>query len=276
MALTFKNFLNSLITETLEVKNNKIIYIKQKQKYSSEVGIISTYNRAKDEVLVNAGQDVKFKSVYSLYNYKSGEETLNILTSLKGSGPYEMDDSQYQRFLDDSVEYAAKILSFEKTDFVVYPVSTSKLIKDFILALEKKLPEIVFLHDMIIKKQLKDIDAHAEEMLDKDYYGYAKLDDAKKMLTIKAIIRNVRKNEESGKGSILTLKDIGFKRDSHVIHKFMEIVNEDILAIDGKNVLIIDDLLGSGTSFSEMIRVVSEFTPTQVTGLTLFKRSGSK
>jgi adenine/guanine phosphoribosyltransferase-like PRPP-binding protein len=52
----------------------------------------------------------------------------------------------------------------------------------------------------------------------------------------------------------------------------MEIVDDEILKIEGKHVIIIDDVLSTGTSFKDMIRAVGEFSPASVNGLTIFKR----
>lgn len=272
MKSSFKKYLQQLFLETLEVKNGKVVYIKQSKNYASEPGLISTYERAKDSMLTTSGQDVRNKKIFSLYNYKSDSASNDIILSLKNQGPYEIDTEVYNKFLHDSATYAKKIMAYQQIDFVIYPVSSSKFLKDFVSLIENE-THITFIKDAIIKKQIKNVEEYAEEMIDKDYYGYAKLTDAKKKSIIKSIINNVKKNEASGKGSIITLKNVASKRDSHYISKFMEIANDDILEVENKNVMIIDDLIGSGTSFSDMIRVVDEFAPSEIFGLTIFKRA---
>lgn len=284
---------HSSLYETLEVKNGKIIYYQEKTKLTPEKGLISTFNFKRNDTQFHkkTGGDVRNKDVYALYAYKPDTQSTEILSSLKGHGPHQIDPSVYEKFMSDTVAYAIHFITSEiihRDDknrmigkslpgyqYIVYPVSTSPFLKEFISRLESELPHIIFIKDAIAKKQLENIEEFANEMIDPEYYGYAKLTDEKKMELVKQIINNVKKNENEGRGSIVTLKNLTNKRDSHYISKFMHIVNDDILEIEGNNVLILDDILSSGTSFSEMIRVVSEFAPSSIEGLTIFKGTSS-
>jgi hypoxanthine phosphoribosyltransferase len=40
-----------------------------------------------------------------------------------------------------------------------------------------------------------------------------------------------------------------------------------------KNVLVVDDILSSGTTMAEMIRQLEELEPSKIVGLTLFKHT---
>lgn len=278
----FKQYLNSFICEALYIKKiyiddehppiQKLQYTIQSESYGSKIGEISTFHKAKDSFLTKANKDLKGETVYSLYNYKSDTESKEIIAALKGlNDSIEIDDRDYKRFIKDSVEYALTIIKHLNVNYIVYPTSSSPFLGDFIEALSAKLNNIIVIKDAIVKKQLKNIEQIAEQLIDPDYYGIEKLTPEKRMSLIKQIIRNVKQNEANGKGSIITLKNFGLKRDNHYLHKFMEAVNESILEIENQHVLVIDDLIGSGTSFAELFRVVKEFTPSSVVGLTIFK-----
>jgi phosphoribosylpyrophosphate synthetase len=274
--MNFKHYLSTFICETLELKNDKVIYYKQAKPYSSEKGLISTYFRAKDSYLNKAGKDFNGETVYSLFNYKSDAESHDIISSLKGLGPYKLTEGTYERFLADAAKYASDIISNQEINCVIYPTSTSKFLADFIEQLKDKLDDkVIFIKDAIAKKQFKEIEAEAEHLINPDYYGISKLTASKKLSLIKQIINNVKSNEQEGRGSIITLKNVGFKRDTHYLHKFMHAVSDSILDIENQHVLIVDDLIGSGSSFAELFRVVKEYDPKSVIGLTIFKRSGS-
>jgi phosphoribosylpyrophosphate synthetase len=272
----FKQYLNSFICEALELHKGTISYTRKQSNYASSKGLISTFHKAKDSFLTKANKDLKGETVYSLYNYKSDEESKEIISAIKGlSQTHHMEDKQYNWFIEDSVEYALTIIKHLNINYIVYPTSSSPFLGDFIEALSAKLNNITVIKDAIVKKQLENIEQTAQQLIDPNYYGIEKLTPEKRMSIIKQIIRNVKQNEADGKGSIITLKNIGFKRDNHYLHKFMEAVNESILEIENQHVLVIDDLIGSGTSFAELFRVVKEFTPSSVVGLTIFKGSGS-
>jgi hypothetical protein len=279
MSITFRQYLSESIT--LDEKTKGVKYYKQSQREASDAESISTFalktgyiSQGQDLSNANYGAEVPVNKVISLYSYKSkdGSQSSSILKALKGIGEYSVDDLTYSRFIRDSVNYAIDLLNREKPDFIIYPVSSSRFLKDFIDKLEEKMVHIEFIKDVIVKKHIKDIDKYVDEMIDKEYYGYKKMTPDKIDTIKKAIIRNVRKNEEEGKGPIVTLKGIGLKRDVHLVKNFMEIVDDEILKIEGKHVIIIDDVLSTGTSFKDMIRAVGEFSPASVNGLTIFKR----
>ena len=43
----------------------------------------------------------------------------------------------------------------------------------------------------------------------------------------------------------------------------------------GKSVLVVDDILSSGSTMAEMIRQLEEFEPSKIAGLTLFKHTSA-
>jgi hypothetical protein len=273
----FKQYLQyQNLIESLYLKGLNINFSKELQKSPSDSDRISTFVPRlgyKKDIDLN-GVDVK---VINLYNYVTTEIPQGILKSIKGKGPYLIDDATYTRFLDFTVEKSVELIGRQNIEYVIYPKSSSYFIKDFIDLLEAKLPKVVFLHEGIIKKQLEDTEEYVRDnMIDTDYYGYTKMGPARITEIIKSIIRNIKKNDTAGKGKIITLKDVGNKIGNHVIKGFMEVVHEGIFEIEGKNILIVDDILSTGTSFKDLIRVVKDFNPSAITGLAIFKGESKK
>lgn len=271
--ISFKQYLRTSLVESLYLKGINLNFSKELQKSPSEKDRISTFPLLPDGYThtIKIIDDIKVR-VGCLYNYRTTTISKDILKTLKGSGPYIINDVMYHSLLRFTVDYAVEVIGRQKVQFIIYPESSSHFLKDFIEMLEGKLSNVVFLHEGIIKKQLVATEEYVREhMIDVDYYGYEKMGPAKINDIVKSIIRNINKNDKLGKGKIITLKDVGNKISNHVVKGFMEVVHESIFDIADKKIMIIDDVLSTGSSFKDMIRVVRDFDPKEVVGLTIFK-----
>jgi phosphoribosylpyrophosphate synthetase len=97
-----------------------------------------------------------------------------------------------------------------------------------------------------------------------------------KPATIKAlekqIAKSIQDNQAAGKGNVVSIKDIP-KMQAKFVHNFLELVKSLSDDLHNKNVLIIDDILSSGATFAEMVRLVSKEDVKSLIGLTIFKKT---
>lgn len=272
--IRFKQYLEERLE--LDDKHKKVLFLKQTLKYASDLSGISTlHSKMKTGYISQDANTFGHHKVISLFNYRSSEDSKNILKGLKGQGEYSIDHKAYHSFLDYSASYAVDIIKKQQVETIVYPKSSSPFLKDFIEKIEIQLPTIEFLHDSLVKKQFHDIEDYAKHMIDTEYYGYNKFSEADINHLVKSIINNVKQNEQDGKGPILTLKGTTIKRNNHLLKNFMDANIEDDYHLIDKDVLIIDDSWSTGVSIKEMIRVIEQFLPKSIKVLTIFKLTTS-
>jgi orotate phosphoribosyltransferase-like protein len=216
--------------------------------------------------------------IFSLYLFDTYPETMEIIKSLKKSGKYSISEKTYDTFLKSAAERAAKHIKQLDVDVIVYPKSSSNLVVDFIERLQKHLPKITFESDVFVKKKIKNIENAADkvtrvdvsDLIDVYAPHFEKLSDKSVAELERALVKVVNDNIKSGEDAVLTLKRI-YKHHAKFFINFLEISKEIGETITEKNVLVMDDVLASGITTSEMIRMLEEIGPKKVTGLTLFK-----
>jgi hypoxanthine phosphoribosyltransferase len=260
---TFKQFL----TEDISVVDGKLRISNQTYKAGSTKEAISTYFRSVPYKTTIKGTDV---DVYSLLNYVSSEVSTDILKSLKGSGPYPVDDKQYQHFMSHVKATSAIFIRHVKPDIILYPKSSSPLLKQFVDEVAKGYPSAEVLSDAFIKSALNAEDV--EPLINVDHPDWAKFakENPKEVVALK---RSLKKNLQNGE---LQLKHI-YKPFAKFIKNFIELrdaynVLEKVM---DKDVLIIDDIYSTGSTMAEMVRQLKDFECHKIVGLTLFKLTTS-
>jgi hypothetical protein len=206
--------------------------------------------------------------IYSLLNYVSSETSSNILKSLKGKGPAKVNGKQFEIFMKQVRESAAKVVNRVNPDVIIYPKSSSEFLKAFVDEIKASSTSAIVLSDQFVKKTL---DAeNVEPLINTDHPDWEKFerDHPKEVEKLKKSLKNLVKGGE------LELKKF-YKPYLKFIKNFVELKDAyDVLeTVMEKNVLVVDDILSSGTTMAEMIRQLEELEPSKIVGLTLFKHT---
>jgi len=249
--------------ESISAVKNAVQITTQHDPAASTVDSISTYIRKQPYHTA-----LQHDEVYSILNYISTPETMKLLTSLKGRGPYEVSPEQLDRFLVQVSQASAGLIKRLNPEVIVYPASTSTLVKGFVDHLKKAHPKIELATEAFIKKSLKGADVKA--VLNTDHPEWAKFA-AENPKAVEQLKQTLKHHLESGE---LEMKKL-YKPYLKFIKNFIQLknVSETLEQVNGKRVLIVDDVLSTGTTIREMIRQVTELEPAQVSTLTIFKRT---
>ena len=165
-------------------------------------------------------------------------------------------------------ESAAKVVNRVNPDVIIYPKSSSEFLKAFVDEIKASSQSAVVLSDQFVKKTL---DAeNVEPLINTDHPDWSKFerDHPKEVEKLKKSLKNLIKGGE------LELKKF-YKPYLKFIKNFVELKDAyDVLeTVMEKNVLVVDDILSSGTTMAEMIRQLEELEPSKIVGLTLFKHT---
>lgn len=264
MKKSFKQFLK----ESISVSKDSLLITNQKDQRGSTKQEISTFFRKLPYETKLKGVD---NSIYSILNYQSSSEMSNILSSLKGKGPYNVVPKQLDNLLNDAAKAAKPLLIKLDPDLLIYPKSNSELLKMFISKLKIELSGIDIVDDGFIKNVELDAE-NIEHLLNKDHPDWKKFNEEHP----KEVDKFKKELERNVKRGPLELKKI-YKPYLKFVKNFIKFRDEGeaLDKVIDKNVLVIDDILSSGSTMIEMIRQLKEFEPKSLNGLTLFKRSDS-
>jgi hypothetical protein len=193
------------------------------------------------------GVDVQVFSLYT-FNDQSGTK---IIKKLKAN---DISNDTYYQFLQRSAVFASRLIHDLKIDLIVLPESSSPLAANFARAIMGINPGI----KMAPKNFIKARDVNDIKIL----YDHPKLTPA----IIKTLESSLRRAEREG---VLKMKWI-----LPVNRKFLENVfsydgNADIF--EYRNVLIVDDVVTSGSSILPLYLAVEEAGASNTYCLTLFK-----
>lgn len=223
--------------------------------------------------------------VFYAFSYKPNDApggSTDLLKSLKGKGPFKFSETRRHKFLDDATSHMAaefKRLNL-KADVIVSPQSSSSLLTDFATMLGDKLNVEAkkigaFKKSKII--QLPDDKAEAMKLIAKNYVDFKYMDEKftgdeetrdraiKEICT--AVYRSIRKH-----GAIVS-KELP-KFYAKFVKNIMDIGDLDD-TLDGKTVMVVDDVLSSGSTMSDLFRLCQELGAEKVFGATLFARTAS-
>jgi hypothetical protein len=202
--------------------------------------------------------------VYYAYNYLHSDEVTELLKAIKGKGTLKVDDRQLNRFFDDTVAYMVTGLKQRKIkpDVVVCPASSAPITKEFAMRLAHGMHDVKIVTDAFLKQKafklpedkaaaLKVI---ADKFVDRDlvqakYHG----DDVEKF--VNRIALSVYSSIK--KYGTLELKGID-KQVGKFIKGFMDKGLDVEYELMDKEVLVVDDVLSSGSTMSEMMRLVKD------------------
>lgn len=259
-----------LLVERIYSDGDSLVITIQKHREASDKSQISTMIRR--QALETNLKDSNGAVIYSLYNYVSSPEITNLLSSIKGRGPYKVNGNQLKTFLDQCAIAAEPVLSKIKPDVIIYPKSSSSLTAEFAKKIHDKHPSAQLVSDAFYKKILNAEDV--EPLINTkhpDWEKFAANNPADVEKLKKSLSKMIR--DHDGK---LELKKM-YKPYMKFIKNFVEMRDalEVLEAVLEKNVLVIDDVLSTGATMLEMIRQLVDNEPNSIAGLTIFKHTTS-
>lgn len=213
-------------------------------------------------------------TVYSAYLYKHSQTTTDILNSIKGKGPYAVSDSGIKAFIRETAQYMSKALKSLNPDLIVYPKSSSDLIKMLVSELKHILPDAEVVDEAFVKNVInitgddKKDRALAGSLIDVYHPKFETLSD-KTVEELEKRLLTLLKRQGTG---VVPIKSI-YKPLAKFIKGFIKAEPNLSENLSGQSVLIIDDILSSGTTMKEMVKIVQDRGAEKVNGLTIFKRT---
>lgn len=274
--ITFKQFL----AEDIFVKDGELMAAVNDStaRKASDDSHISTNRRP----LGKMASTTRDTPVYYAFSYHSSHLTTDMLRSIKGHGPFKFPDSRRDKFIADTVEHmTAEFKRMKiKPDVVVTPDSSSKLVQQFAVALAAQLG--VETTNIGAFKKVHAIDLPDNKMealayikrkfIDYDYMRLKFHGDFEKGEddVAKAIYQNIKHNNGH-----FVAKEM-FKQYAKFVQGFMmhSLAGDEEYNMIDKKVMVVDDVLSSGTSMSEMFRIAKEdLAAAEVYGAVLFSRT---
>jgi len=196
-------------------------------------------------------------SVYSKPIVTNKEEVKNILNSLKGKGPYKVDPESYQRFIKRTAIYFYSILKAENIEVAITIQSAAGISKDLKDALLEMFP---YKNNILVFDEgvIKNPNFHEITIADIPNVNPK---------TLAVLQKKLEKVKDSGYFKIQTFP-AQFRK--HILNwlRMQEGIKSKIV---GKNVLLIDDFITSGTTLKEAIRMMQENGAANVMSITLIK-----
>jgi hypothetical protein len=212
----------------------------------------------KGDVYTTKGKNVRNHEVFSAYRGDFRIDSVkDIMLAIKGKNPdFDVSNFDYRQFLSRTVQYVySKKLKSLGIDIMITPQSGSPLAQNFAAMVGAKVPNTISLPQSIYKADVSKI-----KLADNVPERYR--------VSLERVIRNV----QTGKTKSFQLKKIpGPQRK--FIYDFLEINPNIANKIEGKNILVVDDILTSGATLAETFRILELLDAKNIYGLTLFKLS---
>lgn len=253
-----KNFMSNIIKtlamlEGLRVQDGKFII-----DYVKNPDDIHHLNMGKDKAkspYVMASKEFGGHTVYSSYTLPTNDESKALQKALKGkSNDLGLDIDQYdvKRFVMRTAQHLwMKAIKDKKIDIIITMKSSSDLSRTFASFFQSKIPNIMYLPDTLYKADPRKVTVSDQ----------ASQTQKKRLL---AIIQT----------AIDTNTSIEMKNVPVPMRKFVDgfVEYDNIYSkLEGKNILVVDDYLTSGTTMAKAFQILSEMNPLAIYGVTIFK-----
>lgn len=252
------------ILEGISAANDRVVMSTTNWKETSTPDTIGTsFKRVPYKSTIKGSEPI-----WSILNYVSSDQSTKILQSLKGKGPYQVTDKQIDQLLTGVVGACRQLFASVKPEVLIYPKSSSDLLKQFVEKLKKAYPGIEVLDEAFIKKALKAGDEEA--LINTDHPDWEKFS-KENPKAVSELKKTLARHIQDGN---LELKKL-YKPYVKFIKNFVELKDAyNVLEkVMDKNVMVVDDIFSSGTTMLEMMRQLKEFEPKDISGLTIFKRT---
>lgn len=220
--------------------------------------------------------------IYYAYNYLHSDEVTELLKALKGKGSLKVEDRQLERFFKDTVEYLTTGLKQRKItpDLVVCPASSSTLTREFAMKLASALNTKVVTDAFLKQKafQLPEDKAEALKVIADKFIDHDLIAAKYHGADVDKFVNRVALSVYSSlkKYGTLELKGVD-KQTAKFIKGFMDKEVDVEYEIMDKEVLVVDDVLSSGSTMSEICRLVKDDCMAKaVNGVVIFNMTTGK
>ena len=219
---------------------------------STDSGISSKFGKGKDlKPFVKKVEGVSDLLSYSLYQAKTANAT-DVMKLIKKS---DMSDPNTRAFITRSAIYGSRVLRELKVDIIVTPASTSALANAFVDELSRRTFIPIYKDSFTKRPDLTKVE----------------IDTAHPKIT-PAIIKSM----ETTLKRAIRLGHVSIKMFAVMHRKFLrglfEITDQKLLTkVKDKNVLIVDDVMTSGSTAKNIYDILKTNEAETVSVLTLFK-----
>ncbi len=235
-----------MMNEAFDIKDGKL-------DFKSDTGIKSSFGKGKSLTPFTKkilGDDL---ISYSLYNANTDNST-DIMKAIKSA---DMNDRDVKDFLNRTAIYAARVLRGLKVDVIVTPVSSSPLTKEFVKEISRR----------------TNYDVYTDSFRKVPDFSKIRIDTSHPGLTDKIKDSMEKTIERATKRGNLSVKMFAPHHRKFITNLF-EVVDKNLFdKIVDKHVVIIDDVMTSGTTAKNIYDVLHANGAEKVSALTIFKSS---
>lgn len=209
-----------------------------------------TYN--KDYITQKVTNGVKTYFSYKLNKNFDKKIRFNLLNYIKT----ELENTNnYDIFLNKSILGLFNNPNIEvgDVDLILIPESSSNLNFDFANRIKNKIPNSMFLKDVILKNEPENVTLDYDKLNQHNY----------KKETIIEIEKMVKRATVNG---VFKIKKISPKFRTYILNFLkIDIKNRNLLnkLINGK-IIVVDDFTSKGTAFNEVNRIIENYAPKEV------------
>lgn len=241
--IRFSRFLT--LTEAIQVKDGIL-------DFSADSGISSKFGKTKALKPYTSkipGLDMK---VWSLYSAGKTENSTQILRAVKSA---DFESKEVRAFIIRSAVYAARLVRDLSPDIIVSPKSSSDLVKKLCEALSQRLYVPIYVDSFTKRLDISKV----------------RVDTSNPKLTpklIDSLNATIQRGVKKGYLSVTMFKS----EHRPFITNLFEVVDEKLLSkFQGKKVLIVDDIMTSGTTAANIYSILKANGAEDVSCITMFK-----
>lgn len=241
--------------EKISVDNNKLVFnYKDTSKGDNKESIGTSFGKGKLIPFMKSDSILDKKKVYSVY--KSSGAT-DILKAIKSKNDIDMDSDDYKKFINRTAIYLSKVIQDEKVEVILSPKSSAKMVDDVLDAIKLRLPYIV------------DFKAVFEKISVDDIKNVSMIDDPRVTDKIRLSFETIKKKAIKDGYFAMVKVDPKFR---HFVRGFFQDIDEKVVkTCENKKVALLDDIISSGTTIAEMMRMIGAAGASDVIGITVFK-----
>lgn len=245
---------DSFINEGFVIKDNTVYFDPNVDGY-----IKTTFG--KDKKLTPYKMKIPFGNLYAVYLRSSGssEDYNEVIKTIKGqNSKYTMDSESYNKFLKRTALYMSRIILENEIDTIILMDSTSKILVEFSIHLNKYLPKY---YEMLTYDKGIFKNPNLEEIIiNTEKYNL-------KSETIDSLQKTINRQLKSNYFSIKKFPP-QFRK---VISNWLKIEDKLLSKIVEKRICIIDDIVTTGSTIKEASKMLEEAGAEDLLCLALIK-----
>jgi hypothetical protein len=200
------------------------------------------------------GINVAHHPVYSVYKMV---QATAVMSSIKGKGPYEVDQNDYAQFLKRTSFFLySKVIKPNNIDVIITPKSSSNILNDLLVDLQQRAQGVEFYPEHFVKSvdpsQIK-IDTEHPRMTPKILAG------------LQGVLNKAIRD------GYLEMKKFD-KRFVKFVSNYFSLAGPLSKRVnETSNILVLDDVLASGATFVELFRNLEGYDYNTLIGASIFK-----